>query len=97
MTRQLEFSIYVGAVAVTLLNFGEKPTRLAFVAAGVFTLLAVLALCYSVGIYLYRSKAIRERRVIKYYDKVGPSVLCGALFIGVALNFAFEGKERNLW
>ncbi|KAI1118984.1 vacuolar transporter chaperone 4 [Nemania sp. NC0429] len=93
----LEFSIYVGAVAVTLLNFGEKPTRLAFVAAGVFTLLAVLALCYSVGIYLYRSKGIRERKVIKYYDKVGPSILCGALFLGVALNFAFEGKERNLW
>ncbi|KAI1166822.1 vacuolar transporter chaperone 4 [Nemania serpens] len=93
----LEFSIYVGAVAVTLLNFGEKPNRLAFVAAGVFTLLAVLALCYSVGIYLYRSKGIRERKVIRYYDKVGPSVLCGALFISVALNFAFEGKERNLW
>ncbi|KAI1128928.1 vacuolar transporter chaperone 4 [Nemania abortiva] len=93
----LEFSIYVGAIAATLLNFGEKPTRIAFIAAGVFTLLAVLALCYSVGIYLYRSKGIRERRVIKYYDKVGPSVLCGALFLGVALNFAFEGKERNFW
>ncbi|KAI1356368.1 vacuolar transporter chaperone 4 [Xylaria sp. FL0043] len=93
----LEFSIYVGAIAATLLNFGEKPTRITFVAAGVFTLLAVLALCYSVGIYLYRSKGIRERRVIKYYDKIGPSVLCCALFIGVALNFAFEGKERSLW
>ncbi|KAI0974322.1 vacuolar transporter chaperone 4 [Xylaria arbuscula] len=93
----LEFSIYVGAIAATLLNFGEKPTTLAFVAAGVFTLLGVLALCYSVGIYLYRSKGIRERRVIKYYDRIGPSVLCGALFIGVALNFAFEGKDRKLW
>ncbi|KAI0185358.1 VTC domain-containing protein [Xylaria flabelliformis] len=93
----LEFSIYVGAIAATLLNFGEKPTRLAFMAAGVFTLLAVLALCYSVGIYLYRSKGIRERKVIKYYDKIGPTVLCGALFVGVALNFAFEGKERSLW
>ncbi|GAW21615.1 hypothetical protein ANO14919_111380 [Xylariales sp. No.14919] len=93
----LEFSIYVGTIAATLLNFGEKPSRLAFVVAGVFTLLAILALCYSVGIYLYRSKGIRERKVIKYYDKIGPSVLCGALFIGVALTFAFEGKERNLW
>ncbi|KAI1178799.1 vacuolar transporter chaperone 4 [Nemania sp. FL0916] len=93
----LEFSIYIGAIAATLLNFGQKPTRLAFMAAGVFTLLAVLALCYSVGIYLYRIKGIRERRVIKYYDKVGPSVLCAALFIGVALNFAFEGRERDLW
>ncbi|KAI1368760.1 vacuolar transporter chaperone 4 [Xylaria arbuscula] len=93
----LEFSIYVGAIAATLLNFGEKPTTLAFVAAGVFTLLAILALCYSVGIYLYRSKGIRERRVIKYYDRIGPTVLCGALFLGVVLNFAFEGKERKIW
>ncbi|GAP87335.1 putative vacuolar transporter chaperone 4 [Rosellinia necatrix] len=93
----LEFSIYVGTIAATLLNFGEKPTRIAFMAAGVFTLLAVLALCYSVGIYLYRSQGIRERRVIKYYDKIGPSVLCGAFFLGVVLNFAFEGKERDLW
>ncbi|KAI0539993.1 vacuolar transporter chaperone 4 [Xylaria digitata] len=93
----LEFSIYVGAIAATLLNFGEKPSLLAFVAAGVFTLVAILALCYSVGIYLYRSKGIRERRVIQYYDKIGPSVLCGALFVGVVLNFAFEGKDRNLW
>ncbi|KAH8165203.1 hypothetical protein CIB48_g3055 [Xylaria polymorpha] len=92
----LEFSIYIGAIAATLLNFGEKPTRIAFVTAGVFTLLAVLALCYSVGIYLYRSEGIRQRRVIKYYDKIGPTVMCSALFIGVALNFAFEGKERRL-
>lgn len=93
----LEFSIYVGAIAATLLNFGNKPTSISFVAAGVFTLVAVLALCYSVGIYLYRSEGIRERRVIKYYDKIGPSVLCGAFFVGVALNFAFEGQDRGLW
>ncbi|KAI1436772.1 vacuolar transporter chaperone 4 [Xylaria sp. CBS 124048] len=93
----LEFSIYVGAIAATLLNFGDKPTATSFVAAAAFTLLAVLTLCYSVGIYLYRSRGIRQRKVIKYYDKIGPSVLCGALFIGVALNFAFEGRDRNLW
>ncbi|KAI2636131.1 vacuolar transporter chaperone 4 [Xylaria nigripes] len=93
----LEFSIYVGAIAATLLNFGQKSTALAFAAAGVFTLLAVLALCYSVGIYLYRSRGIRERKVIKYYDKIGPTVLCIALFFGVALNFAFEGRDRSLW
>ncbi|KAI0144260.1 SPX-domain-containing protein [Xylariaceae sp. FL1272] len=93
----LEFSIYVGTIAVTLLNFGEKPSPLSFAAAGVFTLLAILALCYSVGIYLYRSMGIRDRRVIKYYDKLGPTVLCVSLFIGVALNFAFEGRERSLW
>ncbi|EQB57050.1 VTC domain-containing protein [Colletotrichum gloeosporioides Cg-14] len=82
---KLEFSIYVGTVAVTLLNFGSKPTSASFIVAGVFTLLAILSLCYSVAIYLYRSQAIRTRRAAKFYDRWGPSALCGALFIAVTL------------
>ncbi|KAI1873120.1 uncharacterized protein JN550_003373 [Neoarthrinium moseri] len=92
----LEFSIYIGTIAVTLLNFGTKPNATSFIVAGVFTLLAIMALCYSVGIYLYRSAAIRERRAAKFYDRWGPSVLCGALFIAVGLNFAFEGRDREI-
>ncbi|ETS87280.1 hypothetical protein PFICI_01108 [Pestalotiopsis fici W106-1] len=93
----LEFSIYIGTIAVTLLNFGVKPTKTSFIVSGIFTLLAIMSLCYSVGIYLYRSSAIRERRVVKYYDRWGPTTLCVALFIAVALNFVFEGKERRFW
>ncbi|KAI1645465.1 SPX-domain-containing protein [Daldinia loculata] len=93
----LEFSIYIGTIAVTLLNFGTHPTKLSFIVSGLFTFLAVLSLCYSVGIYLYRSKGIRERKAIKYYDRLGPSVLCAALFVGVVLNFAFEGRDRAVW
>lgn len=84
-------------MAVTLLNFGKKPNRSSFIVAGVFTLLAVLSLCYSVGVYLYRSRAIRMRKAARYYDRWGPTVLCGALFVAVALNFVFEGRERQFW
>ena len=95
---QLEYSIYIGTIAVTLLNFStQQGNRASFVAASAFTLIAILSLGYSVVIYLYRSRAIRTRRVAQYYDKVGPSVLCAALFVAVALNFAFEGKTRQLW
>lgn len=94
----LEFSIYIGTIAVTLLNFSAKNGgRPSFIAAGAFTLLAIMALCYAVIIYLYRSMAIRTRRVARYYDKWGPSVLCGSLFVAVALNFAFEGNSRGVW
>lgn len=93
----LEFSIYIGTIAVTLLNFGTKPTVASFVVAGAFTLLAIVSLCYSVAIYLYRSQAIRQRRVAKFYDKWGPSVLCAALFVAAALNFAYEGRDRQMW
>ena len=82
---------------MTLLNFGAKPTPLSFAAAGAFTLVALVALAYSVAVYLYRSRGVRERRVIRYHDAVGPTALCAALLFGVALNFAFEGRDRQLW
>jgi len=80
------------------MNFGGKANASAFIVSGAFTLLAVLCLLYSVGVYMYRSKAIRTRRAsAKFYDRWGPSVLCIALFAAVALNFGFEGHQRELW
>lgn len=94
---QLEYSIYIGTIAVTLLNFGNHPTPTAFWVSGIFTLLAILSLCYSVGVYLYRSSSIRNRKNAKYFDKWGPSALCVSLFVAVAINFGFEGRERRYW
>lgn len=68
---------------------------MSFLAAGSFSAVAVLALLYSIVIYLYRSHAIRTRQVIKYHDSIGPSTLCGALFVAVVLNLVFELKERD--
>lgn len=83
---------------MTLLNFSTKQGNTpSFIAAGAFTFLAVMSLCYAVVIYLYRGHAIRTRRAAKYYDKWGPSFLCAALFVAVALNFASEGRNRAVW
>ncbi|KAH8814908.1 VTC domain-containing protein [Xylogone sp. PMI_703] len=91
----LEYSIYIGTIAATLLNFGAKPNSLSFLAAGVFSLLAIVSLLYSVLIYLYRSQAIRARKAIKYHDRYGPTTLCAALFVAVVLNAVFECRERG--
>ncbi|KAL2209916.1 SPX-domain-containing protein [Sarocladium strictum] len=93
----LEYSIYIGTIAVTLLNFGDHPTPTSFWVSGIFTLLAIISLCYAVGVYLYRSSSIRNRKNASFYDKVGPSALCISLFVAVALNFGFEGHERGVW
>ena len=82
---------------MTLLNFGPTPTLASFVVSGAFTLLAFLSLSYAGGVYLDRSKAIRTRKVAKYYDKWGPSVLCACLFVAIALNFVYEGRDREWW
>jgi len=91
----LENSIYIGSIAATVLNFGAKPTPASFFAAFAFTIVAILSLLYSVGIYLYRSQAIRNRRAIKYHDSVGPTILCGTLFVAVVLNMWWEAAERG--
>lgn len=49
------------------------------------------------GTYLYRSRSIRARKAAKFYDYWGPTALCSALVLAVALNFAFEGHERQWW
>jgi hypothetical protein len=57
---------------------------------------ALLALIYSAGIYLYRSRSIRLRKATKYHDKYGPTILCAALFVAVVLNAVFEVRDRGL-
>jgi vacuolar transporter chaperone complex subunit 4 len=64
--------------------------------AALYTVVAILCLGYSVGIYLYRSQAIRTRRVARYHDKWGPSVLCISLLVAVIANFALELKDRGM-
>ncbi|PQE27447.1 vacuolar transporter chaperone 4 protein [Rutstroemia sp. NJR-2017a BVV2] len=91
----LEFSIYIGTIASTLVNFQSKPNVFSFITAGVFSLIAILSLSYSVGMYLWRSRGIRMKMNIRYYDAWGPSILCAALAVGVLLNVGFELYERG--
>lgn len=92
---QLEYSIYISTIAATLLNFGTKPTSISFLAAGIFSLVAMLTLLYSVFIYLYRSRSIRMRKAIKYHDKYGPTILCAVFFVAVVVNAVFELRDRG--
>lgn len=80
----LEFSILLGSIAATLLNFGD---RLALAAAWAFTIVALLSIVYSASLYLWRVTMIKNRRAVTYHDKWGPSVLCAGLFIAVAVSF----------
>jgi uncharacterized membrane protein YidH (DUF202 family) len=89
-----EFSIILSAVATTLLNFsGETRSALLFASLG-FTITAVVSLVYAAGLYLWRVKAMRSRRAVRYHDKWGPTVLCFLIFAAVVVNFvgALKGE-----
>jgi uncharacterized membrane protein YidH (DUF202 family) len=86
----LEFSIIIGSIAATLLNFGD---RISLFSAWGFTLVACASLLYSLGLYLWRVAMIRERRAVRYHDAIGPSVLCVGLFVAVAINFGLRIRK----
>ncbi|KAL9103970.1 MAG: hypothetical protein Q9163_001032 [Psora crenata] len=81
----LEFSIILGSIAATLLNFGDVMSMWAAIA---FTIVACASLVYSMVLYLWRVRCIRERRAARYHDRWGPTVLCVGLFSAIIINFA---------
>lgn len=83
----LEFSIILGSIAATLLNFGDN---LALAAAWAFTIVACCALFYSAFLFLWRVRMIRRRRAVTYHDKWGPTLLCMGLLAAVAISFGFR-------
>ncbi|KAH0565774.1 hypothetical protein GP486_000819 [Trichoglossum hirsutum] len=86
----LEFSIIIGAIAASLLNFGDYISLLS---AWGFTAVACLALLYSMAVYLWRISNIEKRRAARYHDKYGPTLLCLGLLAAVILNFVFRVRE----
>lgn len=83
----IEIGILLGAMAATLLNYGNK---LAKQAALMFFFVAVGTITYSIGIYIYRLRAIRERKAIRYDDPYGPAVICVSLAAAVGTDFAMQ-------
>ncbi|KAK5103256.1 vacuolar transporter chaperone [Lithohypha guttulata] len=88
----LEFSIILGSIAATLVNFGDNVS---LASAWGFTVVAVAALLYSVVIYALRVSMIRKRRAQvggRYYDKWGTSLLCVGLLAATAVSFGIRLK-----
>jgi hypothetical protein len=84
---QLEFSIILGSIAAALLNFGDQVS---LATSWAFTVLSVIALMYSMGIFLWRTKMIKSRQAVNYHDKWGPSALCLGILAAVAISFGFR-------
>ncbi|SLM36041.1 vacuolar transporter chaperone protein [Lasallia pustulata] len=90
----LEFSIILGSIAATLLNFGDN---ISLYSAWGFTIDACAALLYSMGLYLWRVQMIRKRRAVRYHDWFGPSMLCLGLLGAVAVNFGLRLSKGGDW
>jgi SPX domain protein involved in polyphosphate accumulation/uncharacterized membrane protein YidH (DUF202 family) len=92
----LEFSIILGSIAAALLNFGHDDVT--FASSWIFTVLASLALLYSLVLYVWRVDKIRKRRDVKriYHEKWGPTILCLGLLAAVLVNFGLRIRNGEL-
>lgn len=72
------------------MNFGFDYITLA--SSWAFTILAAVALVYSLVLYLWRVDKIRKRRDVKrvYYERWGPTILSLGLVAIVMTNFGFR-------
>lgn len=80
----LNFAVIVGALAVGMLNFGDKAAK---ISAFFFTGVAVLTLLYALRTYHWRAKSIRVRGQAGFDDRFGPTALAILLLVAVVANF----------
>ncbi|KAK7204629.1 VTC domain-containing protein [Myxozyma melibiosi] len=83
----LEIGIYLSAISGSLRAFGNE--RAAY-ASFFFMITAVLMVFYSIGLYLWRLRAIRLRRAIRYDDQIGTGFMCGAFVLSVLVNYVIQ-------
>jgi len=90
----LNNAVFIGTIATTLLNFVPSDDSRGLISAGFFTFAALLAIAYSVGIFVYRTYRLRERHAEGlYYDKYGPTAFCFVLFLALAVNIGLRVSE----
>ena len=94
LQKWLNNAVFIGTIATTLLNFIPPNDGPGLISAALFTFAALLAIAYSAGIFVYRSYKLRERHAEGlYYDKYGPTVLCGVLFVALAANLGLRWSQ----
>ncbi|KAF9578814.1 hypothetical protein BGW38_005217, partial [Lunasporangiospora selenospora] len=83
----IKFGLLLGSMALTLLSFGEGT---AGENVGLFLVLVAMAvLVYAMAIFHLRHEWLKALRTdVLYYDRVGPSILFGVLFLAYATNVA---------
>jgi hypothetical protein len=92
----LNFTVILGALAIGMLNFGDRP---AFISAFLFTVVSMATMVYALFTYHWRAKSIRKRGQAGFDDRFGPSFLALILFVAVVVNFILRitntGTEKG--
>ncbi|KAL5614323.1 hypothetical protein BROUX41_004429 [Berkeleyomyces rouxiae] len=88
----LNFTVVIGALAIGMLNFGDRP---AFVSSFMFTGVAMLTMIYALTTYHWRAKSIRMRGQAGFDDRFGPTFLAIILMLAIVVNFVLRISYDN--
>ncbi|KAG0209639.1 hypothetical protein BGX28_010155 [Mortierella sp. GBA30] len=82
----IKFGLLLGSMALTLLGFGKEVG----LNVGLFLVtVAMLTLVYATATYHLRYRWMKQARFdVRYYDRIGPTILFMALFLAYATNVA---------
>lgn len=83
----LNFTVILGALAIGMLNFGDRP---AFISSFLFTGVAMATMIYALVTYHWRAKSIRVRGQAGFDDRFGPTLLAIVLLFAVVINFVLR-------
>ncbi|KAI7877684.1 hypothetical protein K492DRAFT_231532 [Lichtheimia hyalospora FSU 10163] len=83
----LQFAALILMAALTLINFGDKTSK---IAGAVFFGVSMILSLYAFGRYRYRAWQITNRPRIRYDDLYGPIGLCILLVGALILNFVLR-------
>lgn len=90
----LQFTVILGGLALGLLNFGDKVSR---VSSGLFTFVALSFMVYALVTFHWRAFKIRNKELGPFDDRIGPTLLCFILLVAMVTNFflqwAYEKKK----
>ena len=82
--------VLLATLSLALYNAAGKGNPVAKALAVVYTAFALFAGAWGWGIYLWRSKMIRERSGKDFDNKIGPLIVSVGLAIALILNFGFK-------
>ncbi|KAK2755723.1 Phosphate metabolism transcription protein [Arachnomyces sp. PD_36] len=83
-------AVLLGSLALGLYNAAGVDNNIARVVAVIYICFAVFAGAWGWGMYIYRSKLIRERSGKDFDNMFGPLVVCFGLALALVLNFGFK-------
>ncbi|KAL1902953.1 GTPase regulator Nrf1 [Sporothrix stenoceras] len=83
----MNFTVILGALAIGMLNFGDRP---AFISAFLFTGVALVTMLYALFTYHWRAKSIRRRGQAGFDDRFGPTFLAIILVLAIVVNFVLR-------